>query len=250
MYIMFIGTAGSGKSSLTHSFGLWLEREMEVKVGYVNLDPGCTYTPFKPDFDIRVFFTVRDLMEREGLGPNGAIIRAAELMKEYSDRIVSDLSTIESDFVLIDTPGQMEIFVFRDTGPVIAGLLRKLGRIVAVYIFDPILARTASDLSVALSLAVATQVRLGVPCISVLNKSDLPEAETVLSLLNHPERFKARILEEKLGASSDIALALADLAQKYSKHTGNITAVSAKTGLGLDRLYDACREVFCVCGEL
>ncbi|MEM2740174.1 MAG: ATP/GTP-binding protein, partial [Candidatus Bathyarchaeia archaeon] len=137
MYILFIGTAGSGKSSLTHSFGSWLEREVEASVGYVNLDPGCIHTPFKPDFDIRSLFTVDDLMRREKLGPNGAIIRAAELMKEYSSIIALEISRIGSEFTLIDTPGQMEIFVFRDTGPVIAESLRRIGRIFAAYIFDP-----------------------------------------------------------------------------------------------------------------
>lgn len=250
MYIMFIGTAGSGKSSLTYSFGSWLEREAKAGVSYINLDPGCIHTPFKPDFDVRSLFTVNDLMRREGLGPNGAIIRAAELMKEYCSTIALEISRVEAEFTLIDTPGQMEIFVFRDTGPIIVESLKKIGRTLVVYIFDPMLARTVSDLSVALSLAVATQIRLGVPCISILNKSDLPEAEAILALLNHPEIFKARIVEEKLGISTDIALALANLAYRYSKHTGNVIAVSAKTGIGLDRLYDTCREVFCVCGEL
>ena len=250
MYILFLGTAGSGKSSLTHSFGLWLENEAEADVGYVNLDPGCIYTPFKPDFDIRSFFTVEDLMRKEGLGPNGAIIRAAELMKEYSGEIALEISRIKSEFTLIDTPGQKEIFVFRDTGPIIAEFLRRIGRSLGAYIFDPTLAKTASDLSVALSLAVATQIRLGIPCISILNKSDLPEAEAILTLLNDPEKFRRKIEEEGLGASTDLAIVLADLAHKYSKHTGNVIAVSAKTRMGLDRLYDACREVFCTCGEL
>ncbi|MCS7113059.1 MAG: ATP/GTP-binding protein [Nitrososphaerota archaeon] len=250
MYILFIGTAGSGKSSLTYSFGSWLEKEIEASVGYVNLDPGCMHTPFKPDFDIRSLFTVDDLMRKERLGPNGAIIKAAELMKEYSGIIALEISKIKSEFTLIDTPGQMEIFVFRDTGPVIAETLRRIGRILAAYIFDPILAKTASDLSVALSLAVATQIRLGIPCVSILNKSDLPEAEAVLTLLNYPEKFIDRITKERLGVSTDIALALANLAQRYSKHIGNVIPVSAKTGIGLDRLYDICREVFCVCGEL
>lgn len=250
MYVMFIGTAGSGKSTLTAAFGRWLEREVGVKVGYVNLDPGCLTTPFKPDFDVRRWFTVERLMAEEGLGPNGAMVKAVEMIGRRRREIADFISRLNSDFTLIDTPGQMEIFVFRETGPMIAESLTSRGRTVSVYLFDPILAGSASGLAVAVSLAVAAQVRLGTPCISVLSKSDMVDGEELLETLNNPDALRRAVESERLGLSTDLALALVDLVERCSKLSGNIIEVSAKLGLGLDRLYDLCHEAFCVCGEV
>ncbi|MEM2846784.1 MAG: ATP/GTP-binding protein, partial [Nitrososphaerota archaeon] len=40
MNVVIIGPAGCGKTSLTASFGRWLELELGEKPAYVNLDPG------------------------------------------------------------------------------------------------------------------------------------------------------------------------------------------------------------------
>ncbi|MEM2533943.1 MAG: ATP/GTP-binding protein, partial [Candidatus Nezhaarchaeales archaeon] len=126
--MVFLGTAGCGKSLLTHSFGEWIKSNLNLDVGYVNLDPGCEYTPYEPDFDIRSIFTISDLMMKEGLGPNGAMIRASQLMEERFQEIAKAIVSInaKSAYTLIDTPGQMEIFVFRPTGPLVISRLRSL----------------------------------------------------------------------------------------------------------------------------
>ena len=50
--IIFIGSAGAGKSSLTKSFSDFLEKK-GYSVFKANFDPACEYIPYKPDFDIR-----------------------------------------------------------------------------------------------------------------------------------------------------------------------------------------------------
>lgn len=44
MILTFVGTAGSGKTTLTAEFGRYLV-ENENKVAYVNLDTGLTSSP-------------------------------------------------------------------------------------------------------------------------------------------------------------------------------------------------------------
>lgn len=249
LYILFIGPAGCGKTSLTATFGAWLTREMEAKVAYINLDPGCAFTPYKPSFDIRHMFTVEELMRREKLGPNGAMIRAAELMETHADKIVSKIERIDAELKLIDTPGQMEIFVFRPAGPRIAEALRDRAASVAVYIVDPNLALTSTGLAVAISLSIATQLRLGVPTATVLNKADELMVPDIDRLLTDFEYLRSKVVKEKLGAMTDLALHYVGAIKTLSKAT-RLVKVSAKTGDGMEPLYDIVHECLCVCGDL
>ncbi|MEM3027463.1 MAG: ATP/GTP-binding protein [Candidatus Bathyarchaeia archaeon] len=253
LYVLFVGMAGSGKSSLTASFAEWIKGTMDATVSCVNLDPGCTYIPFKPDFDIRDLFTVAEIMESEGLGPNGAMIRAAELMEKRLEEILEALSSLQAEHILLDTPGQMEMFVFREAAPRIVEALGSIGRPVVVYVLDASLARRATDLVVASTLMVATQLRLGVPTISVLNKADtLSEfaIKRIEALISDSRAMEGAIIKEKLGAMTDLALGLWGIHGKVWKASSFILPVSAKTGYGMDALYDLCHEAFCVCGEI
>ena len=52
IFVYFIGTAGSGKSTLTYNFKQWMYlRGLDVIT--VNLDPGAENLPYEPDVDIR-----------------------------------------------------------------------------------------------------------------------------------------------------------------------------------------------------
>ncbi|MEM3522731.1 MAG: ATP/GTP-binding protein, partial [Candidatus Bathyarchaeia archaeon] len=217
LHVMLIGPAGSGKSTLTTSFGKWLEKNMNLKVAYINLDPGCDFIPFKPDFDIREFFTVTKIMKDEMLGPNGAMIKAAELMEKNVKEIVERIAIIKADIKLIDTPGQMEIFVFRPSGPKIAEALCKKGPTLAIYIIDPHLAKTATGLAIATSLFIATQLRLEIPTIAIINKSDTLSKKTMEKYFTDPEYLRKAIIEEKPGALTDLALQYVNAMVDFAK---------------------------------
>ena len=93
MFIVFIiGTAGSGKSLLTASFSEWLKMSKQ-NVTVVNLDPGALKLPYSPDVDVRNYVNVGDLMEKYGLGPNGALIMAADLIADELMKFQGKLKT-------------------------------------------------------------------------------------------------------------------------------------------------------------
>jgi len=248
--VVFLGTAGCGKSLLTHSFGEWIKSNLNLDVGYVNLDPGCEYTPYEPDFDIRSIFTISDLMMKEGLGPNGAMIRASQLMEERFQEIAKAIVSInaKSAYTLIDTPGQMEIFVFRHTGHIGRSRLRSLSRTVNVFIIDPTLAATAPELMVAMLLGVAVQLRLEASTVTVINKSDLLKGSMIDLILTRPSHLK-RLISEQEGVFTDLALSCASIVRKLTK-ASRVVKVSAKTGYGMNALYDLIHEALCVCGDL
>ena len=84
--VFIIGTAGSGKSLFTASFAEWL-RISKQDVAIINMDPGALKLPYSPDVDIRNYVDVGIIMEKYDLGPNGALILAADLIAEKIDSI-------------------------------------------------------------------------------------------------------------------------------------------------------------------
>jgi len=238
MNVIILGPAGCGKSSLTGGFGEYL-RQQGYSVGSLNLDPGCLSTPYDCDYDIRERFTVEQIMREEKLGPSGAITRAMDRLSRES------IPELQGDFNLIDTPGQLEVFAFHESGPRIISQLRNL---VGIFILDAELG--VRDLPAAYLYSLATGYRLGTDMINIINKSDLlndAELRMMRDYLRNPALLKEEIRAK--GVLADIYLPVSELLQKVVLAQKN-PCVSARTGAGFSELLDALREVKCACGDM
>ena len=119
MYLIFVvGTAGSGKSLFTATFSDWMKLKKK-NVERVNLDAGAYHLPYTPDVNIRDYVRVEEVMEKFDLGPNGALVMAADLIATEINSIRSEIEELNPNYVIVDTPGQMELFAFRASGPYI-----------------------------------------------------------------------------------------------------------------------------------
>ena len=99
IFLYFVGAAGSGKSSLTNGFKLWMDR-MGYDTATINLDPGVEHLPYAPDIDVREWFALSDVMEEYGLGPNGAQILAADMIALRTEEMREMVEEINSDYIL------------------------------------------------------------------------------------------------------------------------------------------------------
>jgi len=236
-----LGTAGSGKTTLTRSFGRWMEKELGRRVAFVNLDPGAERLPFRPSFDLRRHFTVRGLMRRYGLGPNGAMVRASQLLKRGAGRFAGEIRRVEAEVRLLDTPGQLEVFLFHGGGKLLSLLD---GTSLSLFLLE---ARTLLDpagLTLARLLSLSVQLRLGVPTLCVVNKVDQLDK-------GMEERLREDLprLEGLPGVEAELAERLFSLLREFLP-PARLVGVSAKRGEGMERLYDLVQEVFCACGDL
>jgi hypothetical protein len=215
------------------------------RVAYLNLDPGADYLPYVPNFDARELVTVESLMKKEGLGPNGALIKAAEVLEGAIPEIIDEFESRSggSDFHIIDTPGQMEVFIFRELGPKLASALR--GRTVALSIIDPSLMQSGVDLVVLKLLGLVVELRLGIPSIDIINKTDLYGDLTVEKM---EEEIAGRAFKDR-GLSAELADQLYPIVNDLTKRRRAIP-VSAKKGTGMEDIYKAIGESFCACGDL
>ena len=170
--IYFLGPAGSGKSTLVGAFHSWMELNGYDSV-LVNLDPGAISLPYEPHMDIREKVRLDKVMEQYGLGPNGAQVVCADLLALELNWMVEGLQEVDTHYILVDTPGQMELFLFREAARLIVNNLSD--RSMMAILFDPLLSRTANGFVTQLMLAQTTAVRFPIPQTALLSKVDLLE---------------------------------------------------------------------------
>ncbi|MDA4113437.1 MAG: ATP/GTP-binding protein [Thaumarchaeota archaeon] len=172
MNIVYItGTAGSGKSLLTSSLVSWYREKSQDAIA-VNLDPGVLSLPYDPDVDIRNSVDMQQIMTDYSLGPNGALIFANDLIASKLGEIQEEIESTTADFVVVDTPGQIELFAFRESGPFIAKGLEADSKVL-LFLMDSLVASSPTNfLSLAL-LSTSVQLRMELPQIQVLSKTDL-----------------------------------------------------------------------------
>ncbi|MGA2199496.1 MAG: ATP/GTP-binding protein [Nitrososphaerales archaeon] len=169
--IYITGTAGSGKSLLTSSLVSWYREKAQDAIA-VNLDPGVLSLPYDPDVDIRNSIDIQQIMTDYSLGPNGALIFANDLIASKLSEIQEEIETTTADFVVVDTPGQIELFAFRESGPFIARGLEAESKVL-LFLMDSLVASSPTNfLSLAL-LATSVQLRMELPQLQVLSKTDL-----------------------------------------------------------------------------
>jgi GTPase SAR1 family protein len=174
--IFLTGTAGSGKSLLTKALQEWF-RDRGQDVITCNLDPGVLNLPYEPEVDIRNYIDYNQIMEEYSLGPNGALILASDMAATRLPEIQQDIDSYNSDYVIIDTPGQTELFAFRESGHYIATELKSESKIL-LFIFDPKLCNTPSNFLSLTLLYASVGLRIKMPRIAVLSKKDISLQET------------------------------------------------------------------------
>lgn len=86
----------------------------------INLDPGNDLVlPYEANINICDLITVNDTMENFKLGPNGALIQSMEILESNYDwlinRIIELIKDVNNAYLLIDCPGQVELFIHNNT---------------------------------------------------------------------------------------------------------------------------------------
>jgi len=244
MFLIFVlGTAGSGKSELTSVFTRWLEMQGENAMA-VNLDPGAITIPYSANVDVRDYIRVESLMEEYGLGPNGGLMLASEMMLEIVGQVASDIDDFGPDVAIIDTPGQMEMFAFRDVGARIAEEISDEGKGV-IYLFDAGFCRDPLNYVMNMFLASAINNRFLLPMISVLSKADLleDELEVVEGWGEEPLLLEDAIDSRLTGMNRLISQDMMGVINRLGVDFAPI-AFSTRSNLGFNRLYSEVSRVF------
>ncbi len=236
-YIIVLGTAGSGKTHLTGTLQGWLE-DYGFDVAVVNLDPAAEWLPYKPDVDVREYVDAREVMEKYKLGPNGTLIASTDLMVTKLDEIYDEVNALRSNYVIIDTPGQLEVFAFRESGPLILNTIIGESKAVALFLIDIVFSYRPASLLSAFLLAASINVRLGKPQINVLTKIDLVSKDVVEKIMDYIEDNEKFVNDLSMDKTVTALWSRGDLEFILPKIISQeLIPVSSVTREGFDELY-------------
>ena len=232
--IFVIGTAGSGKSTLTSRILQYYEKNSAF-ASVLNLDPGVESLPYTPDVDVRDYVDIVALMKHYDLGPNGSMIMASDLIASKIDQIENEVSKVNPDYLIIDTPGQMELFAYRASGPFFIQNIDTSEK-TNIFLYDGTMIVSPSNFISISLLATSIKLRLGLPTINVMTKTDLipDKIDQVLKWSSDPISLEEELktLEgETYSFATDILRTL-----NIGEFAGDLIPISNLTGEGMVNL--------------
>lgn len=173
-----IGPPGSGKS--TYCYGMYqFLSAIGRKCSIINFDPANEKQPYpKCDFDIRDYITVEEVMNKNGLGPNGGLMFALESLDANGiDLVISRIKRLaeERNYLIFDCPGQVELFTHHNS---LFKIFKKLtkevsARLCVVSLVDSIYLTSPSQYISILLLSLRSMLQLDLPHVNVISKIDM-----------------------------------------------------------------------------
>lgn len=232
--IFVTGTAGSGKSMLTSKI-LEYYQTNGVFASVLNLDPGVESLPYRPDVDVRDYVDIVQIMKQYDLGPNGSMIMANDLIATKIEDIQNEIHGVNPDYLIVDTPGQIELFAYRASGPFFIQNIDASEK-TNIFLYDGTMIVSPSNFISISLLATSIKLRLGLPTINVMTKTDLipDKIDQVLKWSSDPISLEEELktLEgETYSLTTDILRTL-----NIGEFAGDLIPISNLTGEGMVNL--------------
>lgn len=182
---LVIGPAGVGKSSyckVLQEHAATLHRSIFVG----NLDPAAEYYEYRASFDIRDLVNADEVMEERGLGPNGALIYCMEHLMQNIEWLYDQLEGFgEDDYVILDCPGQIELYSHLPIMKRIVNALTMSGfRVASVYLLDSLFVLEPAKFISGCMLSLSCMLQLELPHVNVITKCDIADKEAIDRVLD------------------------------------------------------------------
>ncbi|MBS7649611.1 ATP/GTP-binding protein, partial [Candidatus Bathyarchaeota archaeon] len=156
-----------------------------------------------------------------------------------------EIEDFNPDILLVDTPGQMELFAFRASGPYIASEISKDPRAI-IYLFDSVFSLNPLNYVSNMFLSAAVYIRFLLPQVHVLSKCDLisqEDIEAILEWSENRETLETSINEKLEGTGRLLSYRLSRAIYQLGLNFPLIP-VSAKTNEGFVELNAALERIF------
>ncbi|RLV84698.1 GPN-loop GTPase 1 [Meyerozyma sp. JA9] len=246
--VICIGMAGSGKTTFMQRLNSHLHAK-KTPPYVINLDPAVLKVPFGANIDIRDSVKYKKVMEEYNLGPNGAIVTSLNLFATKIDQVIKLVEKRSSavENVIIDTPGQIECFIWSASGAIITEAFASQFPTVIAYIIDT--PRNTSPTTFISNMLYACSIlyKTKLPMIIVFNKTDVTKAEFAKEWMQDFESFQAALRKdqeingengESSGYMSSLVSSMSLMLDEFYSQL-DVVGVSAYTGEGFDEFMDA-----------
>ena len=234
----------------------------------INLDPAVLNVPFDSNIDIRDSVNYEEVMKQYNLGPNGGILTSLNLFATKVDQIVGLLEKRAQpsqenansgkppvENILVDTPGQIEVFVWSASGTILLESLASSFPTVIAYIIDT--PRTASTSTFMSNMLYACSIlyKTKLPMILVFNKTDVKDASFAKEWMTDFEAFQEALRRDEesdqlggaegggggSGYMGSLLNSMSLMLEEFYSHL-SVVAVSSRVGTGIDEFFEAVEE--------
>ncbi len=260
---------GSGKTTFVQRINSHLHSKREPPY-VVNLDPAVRNVPFDSNIDIRDSLNYKEVMKEYNLGPNGGILTSLNIFATKIDQVMNILEKRTSPDpktpnakpiknIIVDTPGQIEVFVWSASGSILLDSLASTFPTVIAYIIDTPRTTSTSTFMSNMLYACSILYKTKLPMILVFNKTDVKDADFAKEWMTDFEAFQAALKQEEdsgsfggaeggsggLGGGSGYMGSLLNsmslMLEEFYRHL-NVVGVSSMTGQGVNEFFEAVSE--------
>ncbi|KAB5538391.1 hypothetical protein DKX38_015924 [Salix brachista] len=236
--LWFGSLAGSGKTTFLHR--LVCHTQASRIRGYViNLDPAVMSLPYGANIDIRDTIKYKEVMKQFNLGPNGGILTSLNLFATKFDEVIQVIENRadQLDYVLVDTPGQIEIFTWSASGAIITEAFASTFPTVVAYVVDT--PRSSSPVTFMSNMLYACSIlyKTRLPLVLAFNKTDVAQHQFALEWMEDFEAFQTAMRSDD-SYMSTFSQSLSLVLDEFYKKLRSV-GVSAVSGAGMDAFFEA-----------
>ena len=157
-------------------------------------------------------------MNEQGFGPTGGLVYCMEHLLQNLDWLRDELEDFgEEEYVILDCPGQVELYSHLPIMHNVAEALDMWGfRVVSVYLLDALFVMEPSKFISGCMLSLSCMLQLATPHINVITKCDLADKEHLALVLESEGAMMVSGFDKRSGSKlKGLTEAIATIVDDY-----------------------------------